>query len=522
LSVPQAPTGRAAANDAGASPPSRPGEVPLRFGRLTAEQMIDANQQLVLAVLRAQAQAEAATRAGALALQATVRSAERDTLTDLPNRVLLHDRLTQAIAAAKRSGVRSALLFLDLDNFKAINDTLGHAVGDQVLKLTASRLVASVRAQDTVSRHGGDEFLILLTEVRQVADAVAIADKVSAALDAPSTHAGHVIRVAASIGISLYPDDGEEAGQLIDRADLAMYHAKRNGLRSFVFRSLPPPVAASRQTIVRHGQARANERGDAAQLRDANEHLVLAVLTAHEQRAASERMQSRYVEVLATVAHELRGPLAPIRQAAELLRRGRADAGILDRVQAIITRQVSHMARLIGDLIDVSRVNTGMFTLERELLDFALLIDHAVDACRPAMDARLQHLSLLVPTCALPFEGDPVRLTQVVCNLLDNASKYTQVGGEIGLVVTAGERDLVLAVSDNGIGISPQSLGKVFEPFVQDHRAVGFNGSGLGIGLSVVRELVEAHGGSVAASSAGTGFGSQFVVTLPWGGQAAK
>ena len=108
-----------------------------------------------------------------------------------------------------------------------------------------------------------------------------------------------------------------------------------------------------------------------------------------------------------------------------------------------------------------------------------------------------------------------MRLTQVLCNLLDNASKYTQVGGEIGLYVTVLEEALVLTVSDNGIGITAEALPKVFEPFVQDKLAVGFNGTGLGIGLAVVRELVDAHGGSVAASSPGIGFGSQFVVTLP-------
>jgi signal transduction histidine kinase len=143
------------------------------------------------------------------------------------------------------------------------------------------------------------------------------------------------------------------------------------------------------------------------------------------------------------------------------------------------------------------------------------LIDEAVRSCRPAMDARLQHFGVFVPSCALDVDGDPVRLTQVLCNLLGNASKYTQVGGEIGLSVTAAKDVIVMTVSDNGIGITAEALPRVFEPFVQDKHAIGFSGSGLGIGLTVVRELVEAHGGSVVASSAGSGFGSQFVVTLP-------
>jgi signal transduction histidine kinase len=173
------------------------------------------------------------------------------------------------------------------------------------------------------------------------------------------------------------------------------------------------------------------------------------------------------------------------------------------------------MARLVGDLLDVSRAHTGKLRVEQHLVDLGKLVDQAVDTCRPAMDARLQHIGVYVPACPLPITGDPVRLVQVLCNLLDNASRYTQVGGEIGLSAAATEQAVVVTVSDNGIGITPQALPKVFDPFVQDTHAVGFNGAGLGIGLTVVRELVEAHGGEVVASSAGTGFGSQFVITLP-------
>ena len=131
------------------------------------------------------------------------------------------------------------------------------------------------------------------------------------------------------------------------------------------------------------------------------------------------------------------------------------------------------------------------------------------------MDVRLQHFGVLVPACALEVDGDPVRLVQVVSNLLDNASKYTPNGGEIALSVVVSDGTMVLNVSDTGIGISPEALSKVFDPFVQDPHATGFNGFGMGIGLTVVRELVEAHGGTVVASSRGKDRGSQFVVTLP-------
>jgi diguanylate cyclase len=478
------------------------------FGGAKAAQIVQANEQLVLAAVRAQTEVDTVAEEAAAALKEALRSTNLDALTGLPNRVLLRDRLAQAISGAKRHDTRSALLFLDLNNFKQINDTLGHTVGDQVLKLAAGRLASSVRAADTVSRHGGDEFLILLTEVAQVGDAVAIADKLDATLAVPSRVGDRDVHLTASIGISLYPDDGEDADTLIERADAAMYHAKRHGLRKFVFQNQPasiePNWASADLPSPRH-----------AQLQEANERLVLAALTAQELQAVAEHTQARQMEVLAVVAHELRNPLGAIRSAAALLGRGRADEQLLQRVQDVIERQVAHVARLAGDLLDLSRARTSRFRLERQTVDMAELIDQAVQSCRPALYARLQQLEICVPSCTLHVDGDPVRLTQVFGNLLDNASKYTPVGGAIDLCVTADEGAIVMTLSDNGIGITAEALPDIFEPFVQDKHAVAFNGTGLGIGLTVVRELVEAHGGSVVARSAGTGFGSQFVVTLP-------
>jgi len=491
-----------------------------QLGSHQAAQIVEANEQLVLSALRARTDSDTAAEA----LKQASRSAEFDALTELPNRVLLRDRLTQAISSAKRRSMRSALLFLDLNNFKQINDTLGHAFGDQVLRLVARCLESSVRATDTVSRHGGDEFLILLAEVGQVDDAVAIADKLGAALDVPSRVGDRVVHLDASIGISLYPDDGEDADTLIERADAAMYHAKRHGLRSFAFQyphavgesgGSNAVVPALRQHPTPFDQADTERAQRQAQLQQANESLVLAVLTAHELQAAAEQAQARQMELLAVVAHELRSPLAPIRNAAAVLGRGRTDAELLHRMLVIINRQIAHVTRLVGDLLDVSRVRTGRFSLERQTVDMALLVDQAVQSCRPAMEARLLHFDVFVPSSALEVDGDPVRLMQVLCNLLDNAAKYTQVGGAIGLYVTALEEAIVLTVSDNGIGITAEALPRVFEPFVQDRHAVDFNGTGLGIGLTVVRELIDAHGGSVVARSAGSGCGSQFVVTLP-------
>jgi diguanylate cyclase len=278
-------------------------------GSRQASTLVEANEQLVLAMLRAHTDAEAAAQT----LKEVSRSAERDALTGLPNRVLLLDRLALAIASAKRHRARLALLFLDIDKFKQINDTLGHAVGDEVLKGAADGLVSSVRGADTVSRHGGDEFIILLTDLSQASDAVPIAEKVIAALDAPSRVGDHVFRLAASIGISIYPDDGEDADTLIDRADAAMYRAKRQGLGRFVFhgetpaieRNLKPPVLESlQQSSLQYELALAEHERRHAQLREANEQLVLAALSARELQVAAEEALQRQTELPAVRQRE--------------------------------------------------------------------------------------------------------------------------------------------------------------------------------------------------------------------------
>ena len=161
--------------------------------------------------------------------------AEHDALTDLPNRLLLNDRLARSIALARRYGRRLAVLFLDCDRFKHINDTLGHSIGDQVLRIVAQRLRTCVRESDTVSRHGGDEFLILLSEVDHPDDAGVIAEKIVASMSEPYLVGGHELNLSASVGIALYPEDGQDTQTMVMRADTAMYHAKNAGRNRFVF-----------------------------------------------------------------------------------------------------------------------------------------------------------------------------------------------------------------------------------------------------------------------------------------------
>jgi diguanylate cyclase (GGDEF)-like protein len=285
-------------------------EAEARLGSDRASQLVEANEKLVLAALRAQSDAETATRV----LNEVSRSVELDALTGLPNRVLLLDRFERALASAKRHGGRLALLFLDLDEFKQINDTLGHAVGDEVLKMVAHRLAISIRDSDTVSRHGGDEFVILLTDLTQSSDAGLVAGKVIAALDVPNRVGEHTLRIKASIGISIYPDDGANADQLMDRADAAMYRAKRRGFGGFVFHgegSLgesgdgSPTAAPRHRTLTASELALQEQDRRHAQLREANEQLSRAALRAEELRSSADHMQRRQTEFLARLALEM-------------------------------------------------------------------------------------------------------------------------------------------------------------------------------------------------------------------------
>jgi diguanylate cyclase (GGDEF)-like protein len=484
--------------------------------------LLEANEQLVLALLKAQAELGMAGRTGSQ----DRRHADRDPLTGLANRLLLLDQFVFAIAAARRKGGRLAVLFVDLDGFKSINDTLGHRIGDTALRHAAECLRGAVRKGDVVSRHGGDEFVVLLTDIIEPDDAVRVAGKMLACLGSPERVGDHVVRLGASIGISLFPDDGTDPEQLIQLADAAMYQAKREGSARVVLHdperntALPAGGPVALHHITRHDTLLARQELRQAQLQEANEHLLLAALGAQELQSAAERAQGDQTAFLAVVAHELRNPLTPIRSAAALMTRvGPAE---LPRLQAVIERQVEHVARLVGDLLDISRFHAGKLRLQRRLVDLCTLVPDALDSCRPAMDARAQVLRVDMEGAGLRVDGDPVRLVQVLCNLLDNASKYTPDKGAIELSLLRSGTDAVLTVADNGIGIRAGVLPDVFHPFVQDSHATDFHSAGLGIGLTVVRELVEAHGGTVAAYSDGAGLGSRFVVTLPLAQEAAS
>ncbi len=468
--------------------------------------LVEANQKMVLTLLRAQTDAaDSARLVGELN-----RTRGVDPLTLLPNRTVLLERIRDAIASCRARHAQFALLFVDLNNFKQVNDALGHALGDRILSLAAQRLATCVGPEDVVSRYGGDEFVILLANLPRLSDATAAADCVLASLGKPHRVGEHVVRLSASIGISVFPRDGEDAGTLIASADSAMYHAKRRDGEGAV---LAPALEALLPPLTEYQLAVAEQEARLQRLQETNEQLLLAALNAQDLQAAAVSAHRQLTEFLAVLAHELRNPLAPIRNAAALI--NGVPAAQLPALQAVIERQVVHITRLVGDVMDMSRVNTGKLQLRPQPLGLTAVVDAAVETCRPAMDMRLQTFSVKLPIAPVVLHGDPVRLTQVLTNLLDNASKYTPEAGQIGLSVIVEDSNLVLAVSDTGIGISAAALPEIFQPFVQDSHAVAFSGSGLGIGLTVVRELVQAHGGTIVANSEGTGKGSRFTVTLP-------
>ena len=230
-------------------------------------------------------------------------------------------------------------------------------------------------------------------------------------------------------------------------------------------------------------------------------------------KIAVEGARIRQMEVLAFIAHELRNPLAPIRTAAGILGRGRPEDIVA--VRTLIERQVGQMSRLIDDLLDVSRASTGKFRLVLAPVRVDDIVARAVESAEPAMAGRGQQLDVSGLDHSVHLNADGARLIQVLSNLLDNASKYSPKGQQIQLNVRCLDQSVELSVLDRGIGISIHAMKHIFDAFNQELHAVGFNATGLGIGLAVVRDVVEAHGGRVTAFSEGLGYGSRFVVTLP-------
>ena len=219
------------------------------------------------------------------------------------------------------------------------------------------------------------------------------------------------------------------------------------------------------------------------------------------------------------LGHELRNLLAPVAAAVQVLALHQATpaSAQAQRALGVLARQVTHMARVVDDILAAARIYNGQLELKKAPLELGAVISSAVNTIRPLIDQRRQELTMTLPSEPLPMHADAERIAQVVSNLLSNASKYTQERGEIALSLERGEGVAVVTVSDRGTGISADFLPRVFDLFAQEDRSLARAQGGLGVGLALVRRLVELHGGTVHASSPGLGRGSAFVVRLPIG-----
>ncbi len=244
-----------------------------------------------------------------------------------------------------------------------------------------------------------------------------------------------------------------------------------------------------------------------------------AVVTDIDDRKRMEEAlkdaDQRKDQFLAMLAHELRNPLAPISNAAQIMRvEGPAGPSFQWSID-VIEDQIRHLTRMVDDLLDVSRITRGKVDLQKELIELREVVDLAVEASRPLLEDYKHHLSVKLPEASVLLEVDPPRLAQVLSNLLNNSAKYTPEGGEISLTATQSERLVTIKVRDNGIGIAPDLLPKVFDLFVQADQSLSRSRGGLGIGLTLVKSLVELHDGRVSARSTEPGKGSEFIIELP-------
>jgi signal transduction histidine kinase/ActR/RegA family two-component response regulator len=331
--------------------------------------------------------------------------------------------------------------------------------------------------------------------------------------------AARMLRVPAEANVSKTAPPGEgpehvefyRGGQRVPPEDLPMQTAARTG---------QPVVGQELEFRFRDGNS-TWAYGNAAPLFDAAGE-VRGVISSFLDITALKRIEEelheadrRKDEFLAVLAHELRNPLAPIRSSLHILRlSGRKDR-TAEQVSEMMARQVNHMVRLVDDLLEVSRITRGKIELRREPIDLADAVHGALEISRPLIEEAGHHLRVELPREPLPVDGDSVRLAQVFANLLNNAAKYTDRGGHIRLSVVREGEEVTIAVRDSGIGIPPAMLPRVFDLFTQIDQQSSRTRGGLGIGLMLVKRLVEMHGGTITAHSDGPDQGSEFVVRLP-------
>jgi len=287
------------------------------------------------------------------------------------------------------------------------------------------------------------------------------------------------------------------------------------GAVDFIYKPIEPDVLRSKTSVFfdlyRQQQELQSQRDELAVSASENQRLLAESRKYGDQLREADRRKD---EFLATLAHELRNPLAPIRNGLQILRMSK-DEAMSTNVRDMMDRQLSHLVRLIDDLLDVSRISQGKIALRRGLISVQSAIDSAVEVSRPLIDTGRHSLTLDIPKDALWLNADPIRISQIISNLLNNAAKYTPEGGQIRLSATAENNGVAIAVTDNGIGISQEMLPRIFDLFTQVDQKTTQSQGGLGIGLALVKQLVALHGGTLKAASDGLDKGSTFTISLP-------
>ena len=267
-------------------------------------------------------------------------------------------------------------------------------------------------------------------------------------------------------------------------------------------------------TFVLSGTSRKYGDADLAVAEDFAHRASIALENVRLYEEAKEA-DRRKDEFLATLAHELRNPLAPVRNALEIVRTAGVDAKVAGKAISVLERQVDHMVRLVDDLLDLSRLMRGKIQLRPERVFLGDIVTRAIETARPLIDAHKHQLVVSVPETPIELYADPVRLDQIISNLLNNAAKYTERGGVIRLIAKTRGQELAIKIRDTGIGIDPKLLPHLFDLFRQAESSLDRSEGGLGIGLTLVRSLVKMHGGRVEARSDGLGTGAEFIVRLP-------
>lgn len=287
------------------------------------------------------------------------------------------------------------------------------------------------------------------------------------------------------------------------------------GLRSYI--GVPLQVRGQSIGAITFIAAESGQRYGPGDLRLAEDLAQRAGIAIENAQLYSELKETdrRKNEFLAMLSHELRNPLAPIRNALQIMKMPGVTAEEIDAARQMTERQVQHLVRLVDDLLDVSRIMRGRIELRKETVELPAIIANAVETVQPILDAQGQHLNVQLPPEPLKLAGDPTRLVQVFGNLLNNAAKYSQGPGQIDLCAECQGQEVVVRIKDQGMGMGPDLLPQVFDLFVQGDASLDRSRGGLGIGLTVVRKLIELHGGQISAHSEGIGKGSTFTVRLP-------